>query len=783
ESREAAFNRALCFQRLLLTIAAIEGFNRVAELEGDSGWAKEARVRIEELSRPLNARLSEGAIREAFDAALAGGNVEEARRISDENFEVLTKYALLDLTIDHLNAAISGDSHKSETALGKIEAIGRFFVEIKEDRFIADLAEYHRKLPEKERPAELRLINDYQEAVAATRSHIANEKQAAFDRLSRLASVFRARGNPVRAERAEIRVAVFHYESNKLRTSLEVIARVLPLVEQNDWKFEQAWVFGHIALVQAKLGRDSQALKYCDRAIAITERMREMAQVAKHLQTLSMTYRRLGDLDRALDNYRKSLRLILSKSPQPAEIAFNYFDIANIYRKQRNHKLALLYAEQALINCDRSKDANRFAQVTTLQALEQSALQHTVQARLSLSRALEIIPDLDPGKRAFTEPLILSQAGEIALVLGDIQEAIDYFTRAELLASKSEDNRFLLINSVSGRAAAYARRNQIERARSDVARMIDIIESYRAGIAERKYRSSFLESSQNAFDQAISLNLASFGNPVEAFNLSERARARALLDEITIQKLTPWDKGVSTPASPLDIANSLKLDKVQAALPEGLTMVKYSVSESQTYIFVVRRSGFDVRLSSATSETLDMLVRRYLAGLRSLAPMEQLKEQARDLYDHLIKPIKGTIPQNSNVCIVPDKALHFLPFAALVDESGDYLIRSYNLSYAPSASVLAHCFEREKNKPTDGRERIVAVGNPAFDRERYKDLSPLPEADVETSESAGYYQERVILRDRDATEQSVLAAMKQCDVAHLATHCLVEEKSPWLAAL
>ena len=46
-----------------------------------------------------------------------------------------------------------------------------------------------------------------------------------------------------------------------------------------------------------------------------------------------------------------------------------------------------------------------------------------------------------------------------------------------------------------------------------------------------------------------------------------------------------------------------------------------------------------------------------------------------------------------HLIIVPHGMLHYLPFHALLDETG-YLIDSFTISYAPSASIFVHCQEK-----------------------------------------------------------------------------------------
>jgi CHAT domain-containing protein len=91
--------------------------------------------------------------------------------------------------------------------------------------------------------------------------------------------------------------------------------------------------------------------------------------------------------------------------------------------------------------------------------------------------------------------------------------------------------------------------------------------------------------------------------------------------------------------------------------------------------------------------------------------------------------------------------------------------------------------EESRAKGASTQEQILAVGNPKFNRDRFPLLENLEDAENEAIESAALYPQRIVLNGAEATEADVVASLKRCDVAHLAVHCLVEEKSPWLAAL
>src|SRR6185295_19997034 len=110
-----------------------------------------------------------------------------------------------------------------------------------------------------------------------------------------------------------------------------------------------------------------------------------------------------------------------------------------------------------------------------------------------------------------------------------------------------------------------------------------------------------------------------------------------------------------------------------------------------------------------TTEIIDRLVREYVAGLKTRSSLDELSGTAKQLYEYLIAPISAQLSDGKRLCVVPDKALHFLPFEALIDRSGQFLIKSYNFTYAPSGSVLTHCIEERRLKGTSSHESVLAV--------------------------------------------------------------------------
>jgi CHAT domain-containing protein len=128
------------------------------------------------------------------------------------------------------------------------------------------------------------------------------------------------------------------------------------------------------------------------------------------------------------------------------------------------------------------------------------------------------------------------------------------------------------------------------------------------------------------------------------------------------------------------------------------------------------------------------------------------------------------------VCIVPDKALFHLPFAALVaPATGHYLVQNFSLLFAPSASVLVHCSHTAQERAQLGHaETVLSVGNPTFDRAAYPDLPDLPAAELEANKVAEVYDASA-LTGTHVLKSAFTNLLTSANVIHFAGHYVADE--------
>lgn len=309
---------------------------------------------------------------------------------------------------------------------------------------------------------------------------------------------------------------------------------------------------------------------------------------------------------------------------------------------------------------------------------------------------------------------------------------------------------------------------------------------------------------------------------IEALVFSEMARNTEFvrLAPLVLFGLLNYDAIISNPsyARFFGAINSLSLDlnSIRAiASREKATIVYYSTlladSEKSLLVWVVQPSGNisfkEVNLSSLES-SLDSLVSRgftaaasfidrgqqetaLIQAVRSLRSQNYEEERAslgdflveesvqidrlRALYKVLLEPIEELLPTdpNSHVIFVPHKSLTAVPFAALQDSEGRYVVEKHTIRIAPSLSNLRNPTDPIREMPT-GNE-FLAVGNPDLQNLdlRYSDgsrvnLANLPSANAEVVDVSPF--DGNWFRQSAATRQRINPWLKDAKIIHLATH-------------
>ena len=145
-------------------------------------------------------------------------------------------------------------------------------------------------------------------------------------------------------------------------------------------------------------------------------------------------------------------------------------------------------------------------------------------------------------------------------------------------------------------------------------------------------------------------------------------------------------------------------------------------------------------------------------------------------------PLERWLPTepDARITIVPHGPLFALPFGALLDRQGRYVVERYALHYAASGAVLADAATgaREQASP-DATRLLVADPQPLSSLAAGMQLPPLTAARAEARSIAPLFAHDVkMLMGAGATEAAVRAALPGASLVHFATHAMVTESDP-----
>ncbi len=174
------------------------------------------------------------------------------------------------------------------------------------------------------------------------------------------------------------------------------------------------------------------------------------------------------------------------------------------------------------------------------------------------------------------------------------------------------------------------------------------------------------------------------------------------------------------------------VEQVRRALPAGGALAEFFTyqpfdvktrgeeSGAPRYIaYVLHKEGEPRWADLGEAKSLDADITRLLVALkcpqtgkaiRGCPSIAETKNLARAVEERVMRPVRKLLGDTRQVFISPDGALNLVPFAALVDEGGKYLVESYSLIYLTSGRDLLRLQIESKS-----RESPLVVADPMFD--------------------------------------------------------------------
>ncbi len=779
ELAEAWFNRALCYERMALLTEAQASWERYLELDADSPWATEARERL----KKLRARIDQSAnldehTQAQFLAAEAAGDEETMRHLISEQFVVLYDFATGRLFDEYLAAASTGETARAGERLKTLTRIAQLAKE-KGDHFIADMVEFAARGS----PAIKKRLQEIRHLLRQADQEFA---LGAYDAaLARYSSARRAAehiGDRCHAEVAILGLARFFNPRTDSRARAALRKQLIANAGHRRHRRLQAQTLLASANAYGALLQHSRNLELCLQAASIAQELGDPETLINSLRLAGSAYILTGDYERAMRKTFEAVSLLRNHSVTPLRAAQAYHEVWEALFHAGNFPAAADYQREAVRVAERSGNTMVQASLIGRLGLTYGKLGRYEEAVRHLNDAIVRAETIsDQLARLLLQADLYTSLGDFYLHQNKTGQAIAAYRRA-LETIGERGNLFYLVAIHEGLAAAYLAQNRWTEAETELQAGIALAEQGRLQIADAHSRSAFLTSKQNIYRAMVDLQFTK-PDPGRAFNYAEISKSRGLLDALSGQRALQWSDGqlaliLSRSARPLT------LEQVQRALPEDVQLVEYLSTEKRLIIWLITRDEVIPASVPISSDQLHRLVTDYFAELQLRRDLESLNRRAAELYDLLISPIAARLDPNRMLCLIPDGALHKLPFAALVSPvTRRYLIEDFALTINPSASVLVQALEMTRAGASSAPERFLGLGNPRFNRQRFPNLRALLWADEEVARAQAFYGKTQVLNRERATESAITRRMGAYEIVHLATHILIDERSPLLSAI
>jgi CHAT domain-containing protein/Tfp pilus assembly protein PilF len=361
--------------------------------------------------------------------------------------------------------------------------------------------------------------------------HSLGEMQKALEKFVEALSLERAVGDREGEAAALNNIASVYWSLGETRKALENFNDVLPLSRALGDRGVEASTLHNIGTVYRSLGEMQKALEKYNETLPLSRALGDRSGEAVTLNGIGMVYHSLGEMEKALEKFNDALPLIRAVG-DPSWEAVTLNNIGAVYRSLGEMRKALEKFNEALPL--RRAVGDRRGEASTLNNIG-AAYDSMGETRKALEKFNESLPLSRAVGDREGEAATLHNIGTAYNSLGETQKALDKFNEAlsiRLAIGARHEEAYTLL----GIAEAEQKRGNLHQARQSIEQAISIIESLRANLYDQELRVSLFASQQQFYQSYIDVLMQmqwqnpSAGFDARAFTVSERARARSLLE-------------------------------------------------------------------------------------------------------------------------------------------------------------------------------------------------------------------------------------------------------------
>jgi CHAT domain-containing protein len=521
-------------------------------------------------------------------------------------------------------------------------------------------------------------------------------------------------------------------------------------------------------------------------------------EAAKSLVNLAIAWGRNGNIFRAIELFEQASQIFVREGNEIWQGLIDAYR-AVILQQEGRHFEARRHAELALAVFERRDLQSKAALCELVLARTHCALGELVSAHRRTLAALDRLSRVDEPALTYRGYLLLGQAEE---ALGNRRTALSAYeeahARLETLRSHLEQDE-LKVGFLKDKLVVYESLVWMELAGAggavDLERAHAYIEQAKSrGLADlmafRAYALPARDPARSGIAGEIhdlrrelnwyyrKIDVAELkpersSTEVESLRRESREREAALLR--ALRELRSRDAEFAS----LQAAGVIGLPEIRSTLPAGAMIVEYYEARGTIFAVVLGADRLEMVALTPVSRVKHLLrllqfqLAKFRLGpdhVRQFAETLEVATRAHlgQLHAELIAPLRPLL-ECDHLIVVPHDFLHYVPFHALADGNGGYLVDEFAISYAPSASVHHLC---SLKRPYGDISLVLGVPDevaPRIREEAEMVAAALPSA-------------RLFLGDA-ATERVLREEGPRSRYVHIATHGLFRYDNPMFSSL
>ena len=573
-----------------------------------------------------------------------------------------------------------------------------------------------------------------------------------------------------------MRIGQDYTELGDSKQALEFFNRARRLYQESNFSEGEIDNISWIASVYSRAGNYQQALDYFNQGLRIAQKINNRSKEALMLTEIGDRYSELED-EKALEFYQQALIIYkeLENDRQQTDILNK---IGEFYQQLEKLEEALEFYQQAL-KISEGNDFDDLSNISRNIALVYFELGELEKALNFYQQALKNFSQQASSSFSY-DASIYTEMGKVYSDLGELAKALESFNKSlELLGSSYPESR---AENLFGLAIIERKKGNLNTALTYIETAIDLIEETRTRKDSPEERLAFFASKQDYYEFYIDLLMelhqkdSSKGYDAEALNISERSKARSLL-ELLAEANTDIRKGVdpelviqerslqqqldaverrrvelynrdytleektaieqereyllqkyqevqtkirekSPSYAALTQPQPLTLEQIQQEiLDEDTLLLQYALGENRSFLWAITKdsiTSYQLPSKTVIEQAARAFFRRSIT--KRPASSEKLSEASESLYPMILAPVASQL-DNQRLAIVSDGILHYLPFSALAlpTASKDYLplVVNHEIVHLPSASTLG-ILRQDAQQQETAPKTIAIVADPVF---------------------------------------------------------------------